>query len=92
MTTEEMRKCVEFRKGNMDAVRAKIDYIYQRTFDMFDALDANKDKDACFEYWITLFNEDMSSYSKEEREYFTAVCSGLVHLIDDFMKFKEVEK
>jgi len=86
MEAKEMQTIVAERIRRIELIRAKTDYIYKRTQDMLTALDNGVDKDECFEHWVKLFNEDTSGFSKEEKDYYLAQCSGLVNLISDFMK------
>ena len=86
MTAKEIQEILDSRIEKMEVIRAKIDFIYKRTADMLVAMDRGADKDECFDYWVKLFNEDLSKYSKEEKRYFTDVCTGLVGLVDGWVK------
>ena len=86
MEVSAMQKIVSERIRRIELIRAKTDYIYKRTQDMLTALDNGADKDECFMVYVKLFDEDVSNFSKEERDYFHAHCTGLVNLVNDFMK------
>ena len=86
MTAKEIQAILDSRIAKMEVIRVKIDFIYKRTADMLAAMDNGADKDECFDHWVKLFNEDLSEYSTEEQRYFTDVCTGLVGLVDGWVK------
>jgi len=85
MTAKDMNEIVSKRQDKMNLAQSKCNFLYDKTVAMLYALEQGKDKDACFSYWVTLIDK-MEGFSRAERDYYSAHATGLVHLIEDYMK------
>lgn len=90
MTTKDMLEIVEQRQQKSQLARAKVDDLYTNTKKLLYALEEGKDKDWCFNHWVKLI-EAMDGFSTEEREYYSKHASGLVHLIEDYVKLRRTK-
>ena len=90
MTAKDMLEIVDKRQQKSQLARAKVDDLYINTKKLLYALEEGKDIDWCFRYWVKLI-EKMDGFSEEEREYYTKHGTGLVHLIEDYVKLRRTE-
>lgn len=85
MIANEMLEVISSRKDVVNQVFAKIEYMYEQTEKMLLAIESGKDKDKCFEHWITLI-DTMDTESKSDVEYYNYHVLHLVSLIDGWYK------
>lgn len=85
MKTQDMIEIVEKRLEKSLSAREKVDGLYDNTIRMLNAIEQGRSEDVCLKHWVSLI-DPMEGYSNEEKEYYTAHASGLVFLIEDFVK------
>lgn len=90
MNAKEMLQVIDGRREMANSIYAKLDFMYDQTQKMLKAIEEGKDKDRCFEYWVSLIDK-METESEADKAYYNYHITRLVELIEEWYKaFKQM--